>query len=83
MEGTVLMLIVAGIAYAVWARTESRRLGARLLLAYGLLMLVGGYLTAPPWAIFHLDTGAERAHYTAHVVYALCQVPLVAVFARR
>jgi hypothetical protein len=73
------MLLVAGATYWMWLRPQSARLGSWLLLAYGLVMLVGGYLSAPPWAVFSLVTQAERTHYQAHVVYALCQLPLVAV----
>lgn len=78
-EGSAPMLVVAGAAYWFWLKTRTARLGSRLLLAYGLVMLVGGYVSAPPWAVFNLLTQGERAHYQAHLVYALCQLPLVAV----
>jgi hypothetical protein len=78
-EGSGPMLLVAAASYALWLRPQSARLGSRLLLAYGLLMLIGGFLSAPPWAVFHLVAQAERTHYQAHVVYALCQLPLVVV----
>jgi hypothetical protein len=78
-EGSGPMLLVAAASYALWLRPQSARLGSRVLLAYGLLMLIGGFLSAPPWAVFHLVAQAERTHYQSHVVYALCQLPLVVV----
>lgn len=83
VEGSMPMLIVAVVAYALWLRARTARLGIRLLLGYGLLMLIGGYLSAPPWAFFHLETQVERNHYRAHVIYALCQLPLVVFVAIR
>jgi hypothetical protein len=75
-DGDLFMLVIAaGLAYW-WYRTRSFG-AAWALLAYALVNLVGGALSVLPldWLPFKPEQTA--IHYSVHVIYAVCQLPLI------
>jgi hypothetical protein len=56
-----------------------QRWPARLLLAWGLLHLVGGFATVLPLPVWPFSPEQSVRHYAFHVLYAFTQLPLVAL----
>ena len=76
-SGPLVVAIALGLAYA--ARPDSF-LVATLVFAWGVLNLViGGVLSVLPLSILPFVPEQTLAHYGAHVIYTLGQLPLVMV----
>ena len=74
-SGPIAFAGILGIAYA--ARQDSKAVAAALL-GWGVLNLViGGIVSVLPLSILPFVPEQSVAHYAAHVVYTLGQVPLV------
>ena len=79
-DGSLFMLFAAvGLAYW-WYRARSAGAAAALLF-YGLLNLVGGWLSVLPLSWLPFVPEQTAMHYTVHLVYAVAQVPLILVTA--
>ena len=65
--------------FGLWYAIPSRAWPAQLLLAWGLLNLVGGFATVLPLPILPFKPEQSVRHYTFHVLYALTQLPLLGV----
>ena len=74
MPGLVWLLL-----FGLWYAMPSRTFPAQLLLAWGLLNLVGGFATVLPLPILPFKPEQSVRHYTFHVLYALTQLPLLGV----
>jgi hypothetical protein len=53
-----------------------------LLSGWGLLNLVGGFATVLPLPIWPFKPEQSARHYAFHVLYALTQLPLLALVRR-
>ncbi len=72
--GLVSLLLVA-----LWSLPASRRLARWLLLGWALLNLIGGaILSVLPLPILPFAPEQTLRHYLFHVLYGLCQLPLIA-----
>jgi len=76
-SGPLVVAIALGLAYA--ARPDSF-LVATLVFAWGVLnFVIGGVLSVLPLSILPFVPEQTLAHYGAHVIYTLGQLPLVVV----
>lgn len=74
--------LVAGLLFVVWWWLPARTLPAVLLLLWGLLHLVGGgTISVLPLTFLPFAPEQSAAHYLAHVLYGLAQVPLIVAMA--
>ena len=73
----MLPAIVWLVLLTLWWILPDRRIPANLLLAWGLLNLLGGFLTVLPLPILPFKPEQSLRHYLFHVLYAAAQVPLV------
>ena len=74
----LIWLLLLGL----WWAKPSRTLPAYLLMTWGLLNLVGGFATVIPLPIWPFKPEQSLRHYTFHVLYALTQLPLLALVRR-
>jgi hypothetical protein len=66
------------VLVGVWALGPSRRIGAWLLLLWAALHLVGGAIVSVlPLEFLPFYPAQTLAHYAAHLLYGLAQVPLI------
>ncbi len=65
--------------YVVWWSTPRRSWPAALLLTWGLVNLLGGFATVLPLPVWPFKPEQSLHHYLFHVLYALAQLPLLAV----
>jgi hypothetical protein len=71
-------ILVAAILGVIYALRPGSSVVAAALLGWGILNLViGGIITVLPLPILPFVPEQSAAHYGAHVVYILGQVPLV------
>ena len=76
-----MLPVVAGLAIW-WARTRST--GALVALAvYAAVNLVGGLLSVFPFGWLPFTPEQTASHYGVHVIYAVCQLPLLAITTTR
>ena len=73
----VLPGLVWILLFGLWWAVPSRSWPARLLLAWGMLNLVGGFGTVLPLPALPFKPEQSLRHYTFHVLYALTQLPLL------
>jgi hypothetical protein len=79
-DGSLFMLLAAaGLAYW-WHRIHGFGAAAGLLI-YGALNLVGGWISVLPLSWLPFVPEQTAAHYAVHIVYAVAQLPLIAVSA--
>ena len=75
-DGDIFMLLIAsGLAYW-WYRTRAFA-AALALVVYGLVNLVGGAISVLPFDLVPFKPEQTTLHYSVHVVYAVCQLPLI------
>jgi hypothetical protein len=73
-----LVALVAVCLVIGWWLLRGRRIAAALLLGWGGLHLVGGaVVTVIPFAFLPFVPEQTLAHYLAHLVYGLAQLPLI------
>ena len=71
--------LVSLLLIALWFLPRSRRLAGWLLLAWASLNLVGGaILSVLPLPILPFAPEQSLRHYLFHVLYGVCQLPLIA-----
>jgi hypothetical protein len=76
-SGPIAFAAILGVAYAL--RPDSKVVAAAAL-GWGVLNLViGGIVTVLPLSVLPFVPEQSIAHYAAHVVYAVGQVPLVSL----
>ena len=63
--------------FGLWWAMPDRMAPDRLLLAWGLLNLVGGFATVLPLPFLPFKPEQSPRHYTFHLLYALAQLPLL------
>lgn len=74
-SGPIGFAVILGVAYAL--RPDSKAVAAAAL-GWGVLNLaIGGIVSVLPLSILPFVPEQSLAHYGAHVVYTLGQVPLV------
>ena len=74
-SGPIAFAGLLGIAYALWPGSKAV---AAAILGWGVLNLViGGVVSVLPLSILPFVPEQSIAHYGAHVVYAVGQIPLV------
>lgn len=79
-----LPALVAILLFVGWWLLPARGLAAALLLVWGLLHLVGGAIvTVIPFSFLPFFPEQDFAHYFAHFLYGLAQLPLVWIMLRR
>ena len=78
LDGDLFMLPIAA-ALAIWWSRSHGTAAAGALAAYAGVNLAGGIVSVLPlgWLAFVPDQSI--AHHTAHFVYAVCQLPLLAL----
>jgi hypothetical protein len=67
------------ILFALWWFLPARRWPTSLLLAWGVLNLVGGFATVLPLPFLPFRPEQSLRHYAFHVLAALAQLPLLRV----
>jgi len=72
LPGAVSLLLLG-----LWWALPSRSWPAILLLAWGMLNLVGGFATALPLPVLPFKPEQSLRHYMFHVLYAVTQLPLL------
>ena len=77
IPGLVWLLLLG-----LWWAKPSRTLPAYLLMTWGLLNLVGGFATVLPLPIWPFKPEQSARHYAFHALYALAQLPLLALVRR-
>src|SRR5262245_47704997 len=65
------------LLFGIWWAAPGRRAPARMLLAWGLLNLVGGFATVLPLPVWPFRPEQSPRHYAFHLLYALMQFPLL------
>ncbi|MFN8512211.1 MAG: hypothetical protein U0232_17180 [Thermomicrobiales bacterium] len=76
-ENSLLALIAASLVVG-WRLSRSRRLVAAMLFGWGTVHLVGGaVITVLPFPFLPFVPEQTVAHYFAHLLYGLAQVPLI------
>ncbi|HSE66064.1 MAG TPA: hypothetical protein VLB12_03705 [Gemmatimonadales bacterium] len=73
IPGLVWLLLLG-----LWWRMPGRA-ATNLLMSWGLLNLVGGFATVLPLPIWPFAPEQSLRHYSFHVLYALTQLPLLAL----
>jgi hypothetical protein len=81
-DGDLFMLPVAAGLAIWWVRTHST--GALVGLAvYAAVNLVGGGLSVFPFGWLPFSPEQTAAHYAVHIVFAVCQLPLLTLTTTR
>ena len=76
-----MLPVVAGLAIW-WVRRNST--GALVGLAiYAIVNLAGGLLSVFPFGWLPFSPEQTPSHYAVHVIYAVCQLPLLAITTTR
>ena len=75
----VLPGLVWLLLFGLWWAMLSRSSPAILLLAWGILNLVGGFATVLPLPVLPFKPEQSLRHYMFHVLYALTQLPLLGI----
>ena len=73
----VLPGLVSLLLFSLWWAVPSRPWPAILLLAWGTLNLVGGFVTVLPLQVLPFKPEQSLRHYMFHVLYALTQLLLL------
>jgi hypothetical protein len=79
LDGSLPLLLVAIVLLAWWLLVARKRAPALGLLVYGLINGLGGFLSVLPLPFLPFAPEQTVEHYLIHVVYAMCQTPLVAI----
>ena len=66
----------------VWWAMPGRAAPTYLLVAWGLLNLIGGFATVIPLPVWPFKPEQSLRHYSFHILYALAQLPLLALVRR-
>jgi hypothetical protein len=75
-DGDLFMLpIAAGLAFW-WSRSRGAP-AARALAIYAAVNLAGAVVTVLPLGMMPFVPEQTVAHYAAHVIYGVCQLPLL------
>jgi hypothetical protein len=77
VPGLVWLLLLG-----LWWAMPGRAGPAYLLMTWGLLNLVGGFATVIPLPVWPFKPEQSLRHYTFHALYALTQLPLLALVRR-
>ena len=81
-DGDLFMLpIAAGLA--IWWSRSRGAFAAGALAAYAIVNLVGGLVSVLPLGWLPFTPEQTLAHYSAHLIYAACQVPLLGLTVKR
>jgi hypothetical protein len=88
LDGSLPLLAIALALLVWWLRAANKRPATWALFVYGLINAVGGFLSVLPLPFLPFAPEQTLGHYLIHVLYALCQAPLMgvtlaAVLARR
>ena len=75
----VLPGLVWLLLFGMWWAMPGRSGPALLLLAWGILNLVGGFATVLPLPVLPFRPEQSLRHYMFHVLYALTQLPLLTI----
>jgi hypothetical protein len=78
-DGSLPLLAIAVALLAWWLLAARKRAATAALLVYGLINGVGGFLSVLPLPFLPFAPEQTADHYLIHVVYALCQAPLIFV----
>jgi hypothetical protein len=83
-SGFIPMLVIEGALLIIWTQAGSpRRIASAALLGMGLLHLIGGaILSVLPLEFLPFVPEQSLAHYAAHGVYGLLQIPLIVFSAK-
>jgi hypothetical protein len=74
--------LVSLVLLVLWLLPRTRRVGGWLLLGWALLNLVGGaILSVLPLPFLPFAPEQTLRHYSFHLLYGVCQLPLVAALA--
>jgi hypothetical protein len=74
---TAIGLVSATLFLAWWKIPSRRGLAIGLLLALGILQLVGAVVTVIPFSFLPFAPAQTMTHYLAHLVYGAMQLPLI------
>ena len=74
LPGLVWLLL-----FGLWRAMPGRSWPAILLLAWGMLNLVGGFASVLPLPVLPFKPEQTLRHYVFHVLYALTQLPLIGI----
>lgn len=80
---SAIMAIVAVIFFVGWWRLGFKRVGAALLVFWGIGHLIGGaIITVMPFNFLPFVPPQTLTHYLTHVLYGLAQLPLIVMMVR-
>lgn len=79
VDGSLPLLAVAGALLAWWFLATHIRAAAVALLIYALINFVGGILSVLPLPFLPFAPEQTADHYLIHAMYAVCQIPLMAM----
>jgi hypothetical protein len=77
-DGDLFMVLIAAALAFWWTRSHSPR-AILMLTIYAAVNLAGAMVTVLPFGWLPFAPEQSVSHYAAHVIYALCQLPLLAV----
>jgi hypothetical protein len=78
-DGSLPLLAIAIALPAWWLLAAHKRAASLALLVYGLINGVGGFLSVLPLPFLPFVPEQTAEHYLVHMIYALCQIPLIIV----
>jgi hypothetical protein len=81
-DGSLPMLLIATGLGVRWVRARSASAATGLAI-YGVVNLVGGWISVLPLGWLPFAAEQTAVHYAVHVVYAASQLPLILLAARQ
>ncbi len=78
-DGSLPLLAIAVVLLAWYLFAAHKRAASIALLVYGLVNGVGGFLSVLPLPFLPFVPEQTVEHYLVHMIYALCQIPLIIV----
>jgi len=81
-DGDLFMLPIAAGLAIWWSRSRGTS-AAGALAAYAIVNLVGGLVSVLPLGWLPFTPEQTLAHYSVHLIYAACQVPLLGLAFKR
>lgn len=79
VDGSLPLLAIACALLARWLLVTHKCAAAVALLVYALINFVGGILSVLPLPFLPFAPEQTADHYLIHAMYAVCQIPLMAM----
>lgn len=79
LDGSLPPLAIAILLLTWWFLAARKRAPTRALLLFAFINCVGGFLSVLPLPFLPFVPEQVTAHYLVHMLYVICQVPLIMV----